>query len=68
MVHKTVRDNGFEIEEIGTDKYPSLEAAQEAALPVLADALTGIIRSGLDNGPYIVENGVIRLREEVTHE
>lgn len=56
------------IEEKGTDKHTSLEAAQKAALPILGDALAPIIRLGLDSGRYIVENGTIKLQHEVSHE
>ena len=63
-----MRRNGFRIEEIGTEKHASLEAAQEAALPVLADALAQIIRDHLDSGRYIADNGVLKLREEANDE
>ena len=56
------------IEEKGTERYVSPADAQEAALPLLADALANMIRSGLDRGQYIVENGVVKLREEVSRE
>ena len=56
------------IVERGTERHGSPEAAQEAALPLLADALVQIIRSSLDSGRYIVENGVVKLREEVSRE
>lgn len=61
---KTMRRNGFKIEEIGIEDQFSLETAQEAALPVLAKALAEIIRSRLDNGQYIVENGLVKPRKE----
>ena len=53
------------IVERGTERHGSPEAAREAALPLLADALMQIIRSGLDSGRYIVENSVVKLRKEV---
>ena len=56
------------IQERGTQRYASSVDAQDAALPLLADALVQIIRSSLDSGRYIVENGVVKLREEVSRE
>lgn len=61
-------DKAFEIEEIGTERYGSLEDARQAALGPLAQALVDIIRSGLDNGDYIVQDGLVKLREEADHE
>jgi hypothetical protein len=52
------------IAEFGTERYPSLEAAQEAAMPILARLLATTIEAGLDSGRYFVENGVVRLSEE----
>lgn len=63
-----MRHNGFEIEEIETEKYPSLEEAQEAALPDLSNALAQMVRLGLDNGRYVVDNGLVRMTEEDRHE
>ena len=60
--------NELTIQEEGTDKHTSLEDAQDAVLPLLADALANMIRSGLDRGQYIVENGVVKLRQEVSRE
>jgi len=61
-------DKGFEIEEIGTELYGSLEDARQAALGPLAQALVDIIHSGLDNGDYIVQDGLVKVREEADHE
>ena len=61
--------NGLRIEEFGTELHPSLEAARRAAAPVLAQLVANTIQAGLDSGRYIVENGVVRLSEEVkSHE
>lgn len=60
----TMRENGFKVEEIGVCS----KSAQEAALPVLARALVQVIRSRLDNGEYIVEDGLVKLRWEVSDE
>jgi hypothetical protein len=62
-----MRRNGFKIEEIGTDGL-RLETLQDAVLPILADYLVKVIRSRLDNGQYIIENGFVKLREEVSDE
>ena len=64
----TMHQNDLRIEERGTQRYVSSVDAQDAALPLLADALVHMIRSGLDRGQYIVENGVVKLREEVSRE
>ena len=63
-----MRRNGLTIQEKGAEGHASLEDAQDAALPLLADALAHMIRSGLDRGQYIVENGVVKLRQEVGRE
>lgn len=61
-------DSEFEIQELGTERYSLPEDAQDAALRPLAEILADIIRSGLDNGRYIVEDGLVKVREEVDHE
>lgn len=58
------RQRQFTIEEFGMDRYPSLQAAQDGAMPVLAEVLANVIRSGLDSGRYLVQNGVVKLSEE----
>ena len=63
-----MRRNGFKIEEIGIEDQFSLRAAQEAAVPILADALAKIIRSRLDTGQYIVDNGFVKTQREVDRE
>jgi hypothetical protein len=59
------QSDGWQIEESGTDTYPSMDDAQEAALPLLAAALSRIIQQRLDSGEYIVENGVVIKATEV---
>jgi hypothetical protein len=54
----------FRIEEYGTDRYPSLEAARQAAMPILAQLLANTIQCGLDSGRYFVENGIVKLSKE----
>jgi hypothetical protein len=34
-------------------------------VPILAQLVANIVHAGLDSGRYIVENGIIRLSEEV---
>lgn len=58
----------IEIEEVGGEYSSSLEDAQEAGLRPLADLLAAMIRSGLDNGRYIVEDGVVREPKGVRYE
>ena len=65
---KSIHTDSFEIEESGVETYSSLEDAQEAALPSLAEALVQMIRSGLDNGRYLAENGVVILQLETNRE
>ena len=65
---ETMRRIDVRFEEIGTPNYPSLVHAQEAALPSLAEALVQMIRSGLDNGRYLAENGVVILQLETNRE
>lgn len=62
----------YEIEELGTEEYPfpegsfrTLEDSQDAALEPLAEILVTMIRSGLDNGDYIVQDGLVEVRKEV---
>ena len=64
----TMQRTELRIEERGTQRHASSVDAQDAALPLLADALVHMIRSGLDRGQYIVENGVVKLRREVGRE
>ena len=68
QLDETVRHDGFVIEEIGTAGYSSLEDAQEAASSALAEVLAQAIRSGLDNGRYVTENGFVRIVEEARDE
>ena len=65
---KSIYIDSFEIEESGVETYSSLEDAQEAALPSLAEALVQMIRSGLDNGRHVAENGVVILQLETNRE
>ena len=54
-------ESGFEIQESGTERYSSLEDAQRAALPHVADLLACIVRQGIEEGSLVVVNGVVRL-------
>jgi len=60
---------GIRIDEVGGNRHPSLEAAHQASMPVLAQLLANTIQAGLDSGRYVVENGVVKLSKEGgTHE
>ena len=54
----------YELEEIGGDRYPSLEAAQAALLEPLVDALVACIREGLAIGALVVSDGKVVFAEE----
>jgi hypothetical protein len=60
--------DSFEIEEFGGETYPSLEAAQQAALLRLAPLLARIISERLDSGEYVVANGVVTRSTQVCDE
>jgi hypothetical protein len=62
---RTKRPEGPQIEELSGSRHRSLQAAQEAAMPILAQLVANIVHAGLDSGRYIVENGIIKLSEEV---
>lgn len=49
----------LQIEEIGGDRYPSLEAAQHAALPLLSANLQTVIRDLLEHGVLVNVDGKI---------
>ena len=51
--------DSFEIEELGTDRYCSVEDAQRAALPHLAELLALIVRQGIEKGSFVVVDGVV---------
>jgi len=53
-------DSGFEIQEFGTERYPSLEDAQQAGLPHLAELLACMVRQGIEEGRFVVVDGVVR--------
>lgn len=53
----------LEIEEIGGDKYRSLEEPQTAALPHLAALVASIVRQGIEDGSFVVVDGVARLAQ-----
>lgn len=49
----------LQIEEIAGDKFPDRDAAQDAALPLLAESLQAIIRDLLERGVLVKVNGKI---------
>jgi len=51
----------LEIEESGTEQYPSLGDAQDAALRPLAELVASIVRHGIEEGSFVVVDGVVRL-------
>jgi len=51
----------FEMEELSGDRYPSLEEGQRAALPHLAELLASILRQGIEDGRFVVVDGVVML-------
>jgi hypothetical protein len=57
------------IEEKPGDKYPSLEAAQQAALPLMSASLQAVIRDLLERGVLAEVNGkIIPICEEKQNE
>jgi len=62
---RTKRPEGPQIEELSGSRHRSLQAAQDASVPILAQLVVNVVRAGLDSGRYIVENGIIKLSEEV---
>lgn len=55
-----MRTERFDIEEISGDRYASLEAVQQAALGHLADLVASIVRQGIEDGSFVVVDGVVR--------
>ena len=47
------------IEEMPGDKYPDLESAQRAALPLMSASLQAVIRDLLERGVLVEVNGKI---------
>ena len=56
-------ESGFEIQESGTERYSSLEDAQRAALPHVADLLACIVRQGIEDRRFVVVDGVVRFAQ-----
>lgn len=56
-------NDSFEIEELGSDRYRSLEDAQRAALPHLAELVASIVRQWIEEGRFVVVGGVVRLAQ-----
>jgi len=57
----TMTNDSFEIEEVGTNRYCSLEEAQRAALPHVAELLACLVRQGIKEGSFVVVDGAVRL-------
>ncbi len=47
--------------EEGTNQHASREAAQRTALQALGGAIARAVRTGLENGRFVVVDGVVRL-------
>lgn len=56
-------NSGFEIQEFGTERYPSLDDAQQAGLPHLAELLACIVHQGIEKGSFVIVDGVVRHAE-----
>ena len=54
-------NDSFQIEELGTNRYSSLEDAQGVALPHLAGLVASMLRQGIEDGSFVVVDGVVRL-------
>jgi hypothetical protein len=53
----------YKLTAIGGNRYPSLEAAQAAALEPVAQALAIAIRKGLEAGELVVVDGKVVIPE-----
>ena len=51
------KGSDYKVTVQGSDRYPSLEAAQAALLEPLAEALAAIIRERLASGELVVVDG-----------
>jgi len=54
-------DYALQIDELGTERYCSLEDAQRAALPHLAELVASMVRQGIEEGRFVVVDGMVRL-------
>jgi hypothetical protein len=54
----------YKLTEVGGDRYPSLEAAQAAALEPVVEGLVAAIREGLASGVLVVSGGKVVLAED----
>ena len=61
-------ESTLEIEESGTEQYPSLKDAQRAALPHLAELVASIVRQWIEEGRFVVVGGVVRLAQRCESE
>ena len=67
-LRSAMTNDTFEIEEVGTDRYCSLEEAQRAALPPLAEILACMVRQGIEEGRFVLLDGVVRLAQRCKSE
>lgn len=61
-------DDSFEIEELGTERYRSLEQAQKAALTHVAELVASLVRQSIEDGSFVVVEGVVRLAQRCEDE
>lgn len=58
------RKTDYELTAIGGNRYPSLEAAQEAARETMVQGLVAAIGEGLLRGVLVVSNGKVVFADE----
>ena len=56
------------VQEAGGNRYASISMAQKLALDEVAQAVAQIIREGLAKGRFIVDDGWVRLTENLDDE
>jgi hypothetical protein len=56
----------FLLSESGGDNHPTLELAQRASLQDIASVVARIVRNGIAQGRFVVQDGIVRLAEEAT--
>jgi len=63
LFKSAMTNDSFQIEELGMNRYSSLQDAQRAALPHLAELLACMVRQGIEEGRFVVVDGVVRLTQ-----
>jgi hypothetical protein len=49
----------LQVEEIGSDRFPDLHTAQDAALPLISEHLQTLLRDLLEHGVLVIIDGKI---------